>query len=100
MDEYDLAGGLRQEAFQLIKCQTVDLEVLAQSEIVIEGVIQPGVRVEDGPYFDYTGKPNTNPNAFLFEATQLMCGAIPFFAALPSGCRVLKIINCSHSLLN
>ncbi len=79
MDEYDLAGGLQQEPVELIPCQTVNLEVPAQSEIVIEGFIQPGIRVQDGPYFDYTGKPNTNPNAFLFEATHLMFRSNPIF---------------------
>jgi UbiD family decarboxylase len=85
MDEYDLAGGLEQAAVQLIPCQTVDLEVPAHSEIVIEGRILPGVRVQDGPYFDYTGKPNTNPNAFLFEATQLMFRTHPIFRGTSIG---------------
>jgi UbiD family decarboxylase len=71
MDEYQLAGGLQQEAMELIRCETVNLEVPANAEIVIEGLIQPRVRVQDGPYFDYTGTTNTNPNAFLFEATRL-----------------------------
>jgi UbiD family decarboxylase len=48
------------------------LEVPASSEIVIEGFIHPHRRVQDGPFFDFTGKPNTNPTAYLFEATQLM----------------------------
>ena len=85
MDEYDLAGGLQKEAVQLIPCQTVNLEVPAHSEIVIEGSIQPGARVQDGPYFDYTGKPNTNPNAFLFEATQLMFRSNPIFRGTSIG---------------
>ncbi|MGB0103955.1 MAG: UbiD family decarboxylase [Candidatus Sulfotelmatobacter sp.] len=85
MDEYELAGGLQQEPVQLVRCQTVNLEVPAQSEIVIEGLIQPGVRVQDGPYFDYTGKPNTNPNAFLFEATQLMFRSNPIFRGTSIG---------------
>jgi len=85
MDEYELAGGLAQEAVQLIQCQTVNVEVPAQCEIVIEGLIQPGVRVQDGPYFDYTGKPNTNPNAFLFEATRLMFRSNPIFRGTSIG---------------
>lgn len=85
MDEYALAGGLQQEPVQLISCQTVDLEVPAQAEIVIEGFIHPGVRVQDGPYFDYTGKPNTNPNAFLFEATRLMFRNNPIFRGTSIG---------------
>ncbi|HXH47945.1 MAG TPA: UbiD family decarboxylase [Terriglobia bacterium] len=71
-DEYDLAGGLGGESVQLVRCLTVNVEVPAESEIVIEGFVKPGVRVKDGPYLDFAGKPTTNPNAFVFEATRLM----------------------------
>jgi 4-hydroxy-3-polyprenylbenzoate decarboxylase len=72
MDEYELAGGLQQRSVELVQCQTVNLEVPANSEIVIEGWIHPHLRVQDGPFFDYTGTVNTNPNAFVFEATRLL----------------------------
>jgi len=84
-DEYELAGGLETQSLQLIKCQTVNLEVPADSEIVIEGFIKPAARVQDGPYFDYAGKANTNPNAFLFEATQLMFRNDPIFRGTSVG---------------
>jgi 4-hydroxy-3-polyprenylbenzoate decarboxylase len=84
-DEYEFAGGLEMKSLQLIKCQTVDLEVPADSEIVIEGFIQPGARVQDGPYFDYAGKENTNRNAFLFEATGLMFRNDPIFRGTSVG---------------
>ena len=71
-DEYELAGALQSEPVKLIRCATVDLEATADAEIVIEGRLIPGKRVQDGPYFDYTGTPNTNPKAFLFEATRMM----------------------------
>lgn len=84
-DEYELAGSLSGEAVQLIKCRTVDLEVPANSEIVIEGFIHPNRRVKDGPYFDYAGKPNTNPSAYLFEATSLMFRDNPIFRGAAIG---------------
>ena len=71
-DEYGLAGGLAGESVQLTRCRTINMEVPSDSEIVIEGFLKPGVRVEDGPYFDYAGKPTVNPRAFVFEATRLM----------------------------
>jgi UbiD family decarboxylase len=85
MDEYELAGGLQQNAVELIGCRTVNLEVPANAEIVIEGLIHPGVRVQDGPYFDYTGTTNTNPDAFLFEATGLMFRNNPIFRGTSIG---------------
>jgi UbiD family decarboxylase len=84
-DEYELAGGLQQRAVSLVRCQTVDLEVPAHSEIVIEGLIQPGVRVQDGPYFDYTGRVNTNPQAYLFEASRLCFRTNPIFRGTSIG---------------
>jgi 4-hydroxy-3-polyprenylbenzoate decarboxylase len=79
LDEYELAGSLSGEAVPLIKCGTVDLEVPANAEIVIEGLIQPGERAKDGPYFDYAGTPNTNPGAYVFQATRLMFRNRPIF---------------------
>jgi UbiD family decarboxylase len=85
IDEFELAGALQQEALELIPCETVNLEVPANSEIVIEGFIQPDVRVQDGPYFDYTGKTNTNLNAFVFHATRLMFRSNPIFRGASIG---------------
>ena len=84
-DEFELAGGLQGQAVQLLRCKTVDLEVPANSEIVIEGVIRPGIRVKDGPYFDYTGNTNTNRQALLFEATRLMFRNDPIFRGTSIG---------------
>jgi UbiD family decarboxylase len=84
-DEYELAGALRQRPLDLIRCEELDLEVPADAEIVIEGIIQPNVRVQDGPYFDYTGAVNSNPDAFLFEATRLTCRDNPIFRGTSIG---------------
>jgi UbiD family decarboxylase len=78
-DEYELAGSLSGQPTRLIKCGTVDLEVPANAEIVVEGFIRPGERAIDGPYFDYAGKPNTNPHAYVFEATRVMFRKDPIF---------------------
>lgn len=84
-DEYELAGSLSGDPVPLLKCETVDLEVPANSEIVIEGFLHPHKRVPDGPYFDYTGTPNTNPSAYLFEATRLMFRDNPIFRGAAIG---------------
>ena len=42
MDEFEFAGGVREEAVQVVKCLTSDLDVPATSELVIEGEIVPG----------------------------------------------------------
>ncbi|TDA65510.1 MAG: UbiD family decarboxylase [Clostridia bacterium] len=55
IDEVDVAGGLAQEPVRLVRCKTVDLEVPANSEIVLEGEILHDVEVEEGPFGEYTG---------------------------------------------
>ncbi|MDP2728226.1 MAG: UbiD family decarboxylase [Dehalococcoidia bacterium] len=55
VNEVDFAGSVRGEPVELVKCETVDLAVPATSEIVIEGVIPPFERQEEGPFGEYTG---------------------------------------------
>ncbi len=54
-DEMELAGALRGDAVEVVKGETVDLEVPATAEIVIEGTILPNVREEEGPFGEDTG---------------------------------------------
>lgn len=54
-DEADLAGGLRQEPVELVKCETNDLLVPAHAEIVIEGEVLPDVSAAEGPFGEYSG---------------------------------------------
>src|SRR5262250_1061314 len=55
--EYDVAGGYRGEPAELVRCETVDLEVPASAEIVIEGFISddPATYEQEGPFGEFTG---------------------------------------------
>jgi 4-hydroxy-3-polyprenylbenzoate decarboxylase len=55
LDELMLAGFLRRERVELVRCVTVDLEVPASSQIVLEGYVEPGERRREGPFGDHTG---------------------------------------------
>jgi len=55
VDEADIVGAIRGKPVEVIKCETVDLEVPATSEIVIEGEVLPHERCEEGPFGEYTG---------------------------------------------
>jgi len=55
VSEVEVAGALQGEPVELVKCKTVDLEVPAYSEIVLEGHVLPGVLVDEGPFGEYTG---------------------------------------------
>ncbi|RAI45984.1 UbiD family decarboxylase [Rhodoplanes roseus] len=55
-DEFELAGGLAGESVELIKCETNNLLVPADSEIVLEGEILPiGWTEDEGRFGDFTG---------------------------------------------
>jgi len=55
MDEVVFAGFLREEPVELVKCLTVNLEIPASSQIVLEGFVDPGERKTEGPFGDHTG---------------------------------------------
>ena len=52
-DEYDVAGGIAGEPVKLVKCKTVDLEVPATAEIVIEGEVSNEYEIPQGAFGDY-----------------------------------------------
>ncbi len=55
IDEFLLAGFIRKKSVPLVKCKTVDLEVPANAEIVLEGYIDPSEMRLEGPFGDHTG---------------------------------------------
>ncbi len=56
LDEFLLAGYLRRQSVELVKCETNDLEVPANADVVIEGYVDPREPLrEEGPFGDHTG---------------------------------------------
>ncbi len=55
VDEADIAGALRGEPVELVKCETSDLLVPAHAEIVVEGEILPDGIAPEGPFGEYPG---------------------------------------------
>ncbi len=55
VDEFVFAGFLRGKPVELVRCLTVPLEVPAESQIVLEGYVEPGERRLEGPFGDHTG---------------------------------------------
>ncbi|MBL7488446.1 menaquinone biosynthesis decarboxylase [Frankia sp. AgB1.9] len=55
IDEYLFAGFLRSERVELVDCLTVPLQVPANAQIVLEGWLEPGERLPEGPFGDHTG---------------------------------------------
>ena len=55
MDEIAAAGAIRGRSVEIVKCKTVDLEVPASAEYVLEGYVEPGETRDEGPFGDHTG---------------------------------------------
>ena len=55
IDEMVFAGFLRKKAVELVKCETVDLEVPAHAEIILEGYVLLDELRREGPFGDHTG---------------------------------------------
>jgi 4-hydroxy-3-polyprenylbenzoate decarboxylase len=55
IDEMIFAGFVRQKPVEMVKCRTVDVEVPARSEFVLEGYVEPEERRVEGPFGDHTG---------------------------------------------
>ena len=71
IDELMFAGFLRGGAVDVVRCVSVDLEVPAAAEIVLEGYVEPGDLTSEGPFGDHTGF-YTPPEPFpVFHLTAL-----------------------------
>ncbi len=55
LDEMMIAGFLRSKPVEMVKCETNDVEVPANAEIVLEGYVELGELRTEGPFGDHTG---------------------------------------------
>ena len=55
LDELLFAGFLRRKSIELVRCKTIDLDVPADVDFVLEGYVQPGEMRPEGPFGDHTG---------------------------------------------
>lgn len=55
MDEFAVSGLIRETPVELVQCKTVDVQVPARAEYVLEGYVTPGELRPEGPFGDHTG---------------------------------------------
>ena len=55
IDKFDIAGGLARKPIPLVRCESVDIEVPAYAEFVLEGRLKPNIRVKEGPLGESSG---------------------------------------------
>lgn len=85
IDELLLAGFLRGEPVEMVKCKTVDLEVPANAEIVLEGYVNPGELRREGPFGDHTGYYSLPDEFPVFHLTCVTSRKKPWYAATVVG---------------
>jgi len=81
IEEYLIAGFLRGAPVDLVKCETVDLEVPASSEIVLEGYINLDELRTEGPFGDHTGFYSLEDLYPVFHVTCITHRKDPIYAA-------------------
>ena len=95
IDEFHVAGGLRGAAVKLTRCETIDVEVPACAEVVIEGVTIPGERVADGPYGEYPGCYSEAKQAPVLKVTAITMRQNPIYQTALTGMPVTE----NHTLI-
>ena len=84
-DELALAGALRGAPVEVVQAETVDLEVPATAEIIIEGIVLPNVREEEGPFGEVSGYYTpANPKPVI-EVTAITHRKNPIYQAALTG---------------
>jgi UbiD family decarboxylase len=95
IDEFHIAGGLRGAPVKLTKCETIDVEVPAFAEVIIEGVTLPGERVADGPYGEYPGCYSEAKQAPVLKVTAITMRKDPIYQTALTGMPVTE----NHTLI-
>ena len=80
LDEMMIAGFLRGKPVEMVKCETSDLEVPANSEIVLEGYVELGELRREGPFGDHTGFYSLEDDYPVFHITCVTHRKKPIYA--------------------
>lgn len=90
LDKFLFAGITRKKGIDLVKCRTVDVEVPATAEIVLEGYVDPSELNVEGPFGDHTGY-YTPPEPFpTFTLTGIMMRKNPIYLTTVVGKPILE----------
>jgi 4-hydroxy-3-polyprenylbenzoate decarboxylase len=85
VEEYIVAGFLRQKPVELVKCETVNLEVPANAEIILEGYVNLDELRTEGPFGDHTGFYSLEDEYPVFHVTCVTHRKDPIYATTVVG---------------
>ena len=81
VEEFIIAGFLRQQPLELVKCETVDIDVPAHAEIILEGYVNLDKLRSEGPFGDHTGFYTMKDDYPVFHITCITHRKDPIYAA-------------------
>ncbi|GBL41828.1 uncharacterized protein AF_0209 [Nitrosarchaeum sp.] len=90
LDKYLFAGITRKKGIKTVKCKTIDLEVPANAEIVLEGYVDPYDIRDEGPFGDHTGYYTPVEPYPTFTLTGIMRRKKPIYVTTVVGKPVLE----------
>lgn len=90
LDKYLFAGITRKKGIQTVKCKTVDLEVPANAEIILEGYVDPSDIRPEGPFGDHTGYYTPKEPYPTFTLTGIMQRKKPIYLTTIVGKPILE----------
>lgn len=104
-DELSVAGGLRGEPVPLVRCESVDLEVPANAEIVVEGFLRAGFREQEGPFGEFSGYMSSGGQQPVLDVTCITRRSKPVYHAFlsqmpPSESSCIRSLGRSAALLH
>ena len=90
LDKYLFAGIARKKGIKTVKCKTIDLEVPANAEIVLEGYVDPSDIRDEGPFGDHTGYYTPKEPFPTFTLTGVMQRKKPIYLTTVVGKPILE----------
>ena len=90
LDKYLFAGITRKKGIKTVKCKTIDLEVPANAEIVLEGYVDPADLRDEGPFGDHTGYYTPAEPFPTFTLTGIMKRKNPIYVTTVVGKPILE----------
>ncbi|MEE2955270.1 MAG: UbiD family decarboxylase [Pseudomonadota bacterium] len=85
VDELAIAGGVLGDPIRLVKCETIDIEVPADAEIILEGEIHPGELRHEGPFGEVPGTYAEADDCEVFHVKAITHRRGPIYYALHCG---------------
>ena len=71
LDEFAVSGIIREKSVEMVKCKTIDVDVPANAEFVLEGYVIPGELRKEGPFGDHTGYYSLPQNYPVYHVTAI-----------------------------